>query len=206
MRTMKFAKTDFAYLKWSLVFVVTALILAGAIGSGSYLLLQSAQQQHRIAGSQRAESQGKLARAAQEEQELREKTDLLLMLQNRGYVGTENRLDWIEQLARISRERKLYDFQYEFAPQRLIEPLLIPAGAAAGTHRFLLSAQHFKTQLLHEGDLLAFLDDLRRHVKAYLIVRECHIERIPQNPAERGVSPQLTADCQLDWITLQESK
>lgn len=203
---MKLAKADFAYLRWSLVFVLVALILAGAIGGGGYHLLQSAQQQHRVAGGQRAESQGKLARAAQEEQELREKTERFLALQGRGYVGTENRLDWIEQLARLSGERRLYDFQYEFEPQRLIDPILIPAGAAAGTHRFLLSSQHFKTRLLHEGDLLAFLDDLRRNVKAYLIVRECRIERIPQNPAERGIAAQLTADCRLDWITLQEAK
>jgi hypothetical protein len=203
---MKLAKTELVYLKWSLAFVVLALILAGAIGSGSFYFNQSAQQKNRIASNERTESQAKLARAAQEEQELREKTERFLVLQNKGYVGTENRLDWIEQLARISRERKLYDFQYEFDPQRIVDPILIPAGAAAGTHRFLLSSQRFRTRLLHEGDLLAFLADLRRNVKAYLVIRECQIERIPQDPTERGVAAQLAADCRLDWITLQESK
>jgi hypothetical protein len=60
-------------------------------------------------------------------------------------------------------------------------------------------------KLLHEGDLLAFLADLRRSVKAYLIVRECRLDRIPPNPSDKGLAPQLNVECELEWITLQES-
>lgn len=203
---MTLAKSDLKYLQWSLAGLAATLLIGGIIGGASYYFTQAAQTQHRIATSQRTESQGKLARAAQEEQELREKIGRFLALQERGFVGTENRLDWIEQLARISRERKLHDFQYEFTPQKPIDPILIPANATAGTHRFLVSSQRVAMKILHEGDLLAFLNDLRASVKAYIVIRSCRIDRLPTNPADGGLTPQLAAECQLDWISLQESE
>jgi hypothetical protein len=202
---MTLTKADLIHLKWGLIFVGGAILVAAGIALGTLYQQQTAQQRNRLASEQRTQSQNKLSRASQEEQELRDKAARLTALQNRGYIGKESRLDWIEQLARISREHDLREFQYEFLPQRPAEPLLIPSGAVAGTHRFLASTQVLSAKLLHEGDLLAFLADLRRSVKAYLIVRECRLDRIPPNPSDKGLAPQLNVECELEWITLQES-
>lgn len=203
---MKVAKADLGHLKWSAVFLGIVVLASTGLGTAIYSLTESAQKQHRIVQAQRTESQGKLNRAAQEEVELREKTTRFLELQTQGYVGRENRLDWIEQLARLSHEQKLTDFQYEFMPQKAVEPLLIPTAAVAGTHRFLMTPQRVSAKILHEGDLIAFLEKLRRSVKAYIVVQHCHIERLPQRPTDKpssGIAPQLSADCELGWITLQ---
>ena len=203
---MKVAKADLGYLKWSAAFLGVVVLACAGVGTAIYYLTESAQKQHRIVQAQRTESQGKLNRAAQEEVELREKTARFLELQAQGYVGRENRLDWIEQLARLSHEQKLTDFQYEFMPQKAVDPLLIPSATVAGTHRFLMTPQRLSTKILHEGDLLAFLEKLRRNVKAYIVVQHCHIERLPPRAGDKpaaGIAPQLSAECELNWITLQ---
>lgn len=209
---MMLATPEIKYLRWSLIRLASALLIGASVGGASYYFIQAAEKQNRIAAGQRTDSQGKLARAAQEEKELRAQIGRFIALQERGHVGTENRLDWIEHLARISKERKLHDFQYEFAPQKPVDSLLIPGGGVAGNHRFLVSPQRVSMKLLHEGDLVAFLGDLRTSVKAYIVVRSCKLARLPAssansaNSASNGLAPQLAAECDLDWISLQESR
>ena len=204
---MIFSKADVGYLKWSVVFLVLVALVTVAGVAGLYQLNDSAQKQHRAAQAARMDSQSKLSRAAQEEVELREKGARFLEHQAQGYVGRENRLEWIEQLARLRHEFKLSDFQYEFMPQKAIDPLLIPPSIAAqfGGHRFLMTPQRFSANVLHEGDLFAFMDKLRRSVKAYVIVHHCQMDRLP--PAAGGkvgpAAPLLSATCELHWVTLQ---
>lgn len=54
--------------------------------------------------------------------------------------------------------------------------------------------------LLHEGQLVALLDDLVRHASALVRVRECTLSRAA-TAAPGG--EQLNADCLLDWITFR---
>lgn len=206
---MKIRHANFGYLKWSMAFLVLVVITVGVSGIALYRLIESAQQQYRDAQATYLESRTKLARAAQEEAELRAMGARFLELQAQGHVGRENRLEWIEQLARLRNEYRLSDFQYEFMPQKIIDPLLIPDAAVAqfDGYRFLMTPQRLSVNVLHEGDLFAFLDKLHRSVKARVIVHSCHMERLPPpahakakaNPA----APLLSATCELHWVTLQ---
>ena len=63
-----------------------------------------------------------------------------------------------------------------------------------------------QVELLHEGELLAFLADLRDTVQALIQVRSCAMERIAPSTANRGNNAQLKAECTLEWITLREGK
>ncbi len=59
--------------------------------------------------------------------------------------------------------------------------------------------------LLHEEDLLRLLDDLHRHARPLLRVRECTLERLPRGAAEGSSAhprANLRAECQIDWITI----
>jgi hypothetical protein len=203
---MKLARTDLPHFKWSIILLGAAILIGSAAVAGSFFLRQAAEKQFKIATNQRAESKARLASAAAEELELRDKIGRYHALEQRGFVGAENRLDWIEQLAQISREHHLHEFEYEFEPQRAVDPQVIPGGATAGTHRFLATPQRIKTKLLHEGDLLGFLDELRRRVRAYLVIRECRMNPLPIDPSQRGPAPLLAAECRIDWITLQAPK
>lgn len=203
---MRIHHADWHYLKWSIAFLVLVVITVVLAGMVVYHSISTAQQQHSAVQTAYLESQHQLARVAQEEAELREKSTRFLDLQLQGHVGRENRLEWIEQLARLRQEYRLSDLHYEFMPQREIDPLLVPTAATTpfGGHRFLMTPQRLSANVLHEGELFAFLDTLRRSVKARVVIHHCQMERLPPVEGKASpASPRLSATCELHWVTLQ---
>lgn len=203
-----FSKDDFRRVQWSALALLVLALLGGAVVFGALQLTKAAEADARKVEAERGDIRNKLARARDEEQEIRAKIARYQELVARGYVTEEQRLDWIERIAQIKTARKLLDVQYELLPQKAVDASLLPEGAIGGGHDFMSSPMKLQMQLLHEDDLLGFLADLRARVRALIVVRQCSVERIARGPAatERGVQPQLKADCDLDWITLREKK
>ncbi len=211
---------DLRHIRWNLVLLlVLALIGSGAVYA-SLISIKDAQQVHRQALAKQNEIQGKLANARNEEQELRQKFSRYASLQSRGYIGTERRLDWIEQIRKIKTARKLLDVQYELAPQQMLDnkPLNQDSPAAAGAagnsaagtspgtgniigYDFMVSNMSLQMQLLHEEDLLNFIADLHNSIRTYIRVNKCDVQR----QSFPGSAAQLKADCSIDWITLREN-
>ena len=163
-----------------------------------------AEKENRAAVAKRVEAQNRLARVSQEQQELTEKILLFQNLVKLGYTATEDRLDWIEQLDRLHKVRKIADFQYEFSAQQPVDVGLVPSGAIAGGYEFRSSKQHMTMKVLHEADVWNFINDITTQVRALIVVRSCAIERLPLAAVDRGTGPYLSADCVLEWITLKE--
>ena len=112
-----------------------------------------------------------LVRARNEEQELRDKIIRFEALKQRGIVGTEQRLDWVEIINQIKKEHRIVKFDYEISPQRKADAALIPDGADAGGLSFMASQMKLTLTLLHEGELLQVLDDLRNQAPAWISLR-----------------------------------
>lgn len=202
---MEFSREDFRRISWSLVSLAFFAVLGAAIVAGALLADRLARDDARKVEADRTEIRGKLGRARDEEQEIRTKITRYQELVARGYISPEQRLDWIERIAQIRTARKLIDVQYELAPQKPVDSNLLPDGAVGGGYEFMTSTMRLQMQLLHEDDLLGFLADLRSGVRALLVLRNCNVERLPQGAgSERGVSGQLKAECEIEWITLRE--
>ena len=181
-------------IRWNLLlFLVTTLLGAGMLFYSRSVLID-AQKAHKDATSKRAEVQGKLANARNEEQELLAKYSRYEGIVSRGYIGTERRLDWVEQIRKIKTTRKLLDVIYELEPQLVLD------GSNASGFDFMVSNMRLQMQLLHEEDLLFFLADLRDGMRAYTSVKSCNVVR----QTRPGSAVQLGADCSIDWITLRE--
>lgn len=202
---MNFSANDFVRIRWSLAFLVIAALLAFAMTTTAVKLVEKAQAEQQQLEAQQRSIRARLSRAPEEERELRGKIALFERLQERGIIGQEERLNWVEQIASVKTARRLFDFQYELAPQKPLNDTLLPGGAIAGDYEFMSSAMSLRMPLLHENDLLGFLADLQRTVHAHLLVRECSIERSAQSQ-ERGIAPQLMATCTIDWVTLREKR
>lgn len=202
---MKLNAKDFKRLQWSIAFLVLMALIGGGSLWSVLMLQKSGETNNKRALAARLEIQGKLARARDEEQELRDKIGRFQALRDRGYIGEEKRLDWVETIARIKKARRLSKLDYEFAPQRLADASILPGGASAGGFEIVSSEMKLRLHLLHEGELLDFLAELRKAVQAIIQVRSCVIEPITDR-AIRGNNAQLKADCTLEWVTLKEGK
>jgi hypothetical protein len=202
---MNISTDDFVRIRWGLAFLLLSMLLAFGMTTTAHKLVEKAQLEQKQLEARQREIRTRLSRAPEEERELRDKIALYQQLLERGVIGQEERLNWVEQIARIKAARRLFDFQYEIAPQKALSDSLLPGGAMAGDYELMSSTMNLQMPLLHENDLLGFLADLRRTVHAHLLVRDCTIERMPQT-TERGVAAQLRAVCTIDWITLREKR
>ncbi|MCX7891179.1 MAG: hypothetical protein N2544_02260 [Burkholderiales bacterium] len=184
-------------------------IALGLAAAGAAALYFSQQWLARTAAAEKAlraervAMQEKFARATEEEREIREKLAAYNQLVERGIVGEEQRLDWVDAIAQIKTERKLFEVKYSIEPQRALD---LPGVKGTPDVEFRASRMRLELPLLHEGDLFVFLGDLSRALRSHVLVRSCSIQRIDRAAVDRGLSPRLRADCSLDLVTIRDQR
>ncbi len=201
---------DLKRLQWAIAFLIVMSLVGGGAVWTTEEMKKNSSKAFQEATVARKDIQAKLARAREEQQELTEKLNRFQMLKTRGYIGPERRLDWVEAIARIKAAHRIFKLDYEFTPQRHVDAGILPGGATAGGFEIMSSQMRLQIHLLHEGELLAFISDLRADLRntlqALVLVRSCAIERLAPGSTDRGSKAQLKAECTLEWITLKEGK
>lgn len=200
---MNFTAADFKKLSLPLAMAL-ALAAAGAALIW-YVNLQLVIANARFAAvkNDRAQAKKKLARISEEEREVKERITVYRRLKDLHIIGEERRLDWVDSIQRIRVNRELLDVRYRIEPRKILRS--IPA--KPGTVDFNTSTMKLELALLHEGDLLAFLDDLRDAGNAYVAVRQCTVQRSGSAapPGAPTLTPRLRAECQIDLITVLDA-
>ena len=198
---MENAQTSSAITLKSLGPTLALLLCAilAAAGGSYYVVEQNRQTSLRMkqAQARQVEMRAKLARAHDDEREIREKINRYQDILSQGRTESEHRIDWVEVLRHIKETRRLLGLDYEIAPQRLLDE----KSPVSGGYAFMTSTMKLEMPLLHENDLLGLFADLSQQVRALISVKSCRMERVP--PAT-GQTATLQARCELDWITLQE--
>jgi len=124
------------------------------------------------------------------------------VLINKGFVGEERRIEWVERLREQHKNHKLFGIKYSIKQQEKYTPAF---ATNLGGFTLSRSIMQFELDMLHEGDLLQLTESLSGANAAALILRDCEITRLNEGGA---LSAQLTANlhaqCELDWLTLRE--
>lgn len=180
------------------------------IGTGAALIWfvdrQLAESNVRFAAAKndRTQARERLARISEEEREVKERIEVYRRLRDLRIIGKERRLDWVDAIQRIRTSREMLDVRYVIEPQKVLAS--IPG--KPGKVDFNVSTMKLDLALLHEGDLLGFLDDLRDAGNAYVSVRRCTITRSNtsgQAPGATTLTPRLRAECMIDLITVLDA-
>jgi hypothetical protein len=197
---MKIARDDLKRLRAPLALAVLLIALgaAGLVASESYR--DGAKKARDATRLSRVAAQERVSRVAEEEREIRENLVHYERMRRSGMLGERNRLDWIESIARIKNDRKLFEIKYGIEPQR---PLDYPGIVASGAAEFVVSRMKLDMLLLHEEDLLDFLADLQAAGGAYVSVRRCTVTRIERGSAATALQPRLRAECQVDLVSVR---
>jgi hypothetical protein len=184
-----------AYLRpATLQLLACALLGAAALAAGLKFLAQESRS-NRQAQAELKDVRSRLLRIDNETADLHGNVERYRQIAATGLLGSERRLEWVECIARIKAARRLFEMRYEFSPQKPLD---------ASHDGFMASTMKLHMELLHEDDLVGFLDDLTRAAPALLHVRACSMERLaPGREAGNGAA-QLGAECTIDWITLKE--
>jgi len=197
---MNFTSAELRRLAPAIAILLALLAAGGALVYWTQLQDRAAQRQLAAARTERAQASERLMRIAEEEKEVNDKLAVYRRLKSLHILGEEQRLEWADAMTRIRTSRELLDMRYSVERQK---PLLSVPGKPAYVD-FFASTMKVDIALLHEGDLLNFLRDLRESGNAFYSVKRCQITRTGIAATGASIVPRLRADCEIDLITIMD--
>lgn len=200
---MRLYAADFKRLRWPLLLLVTV----GAAGAaGIYASQQFAREQRvntRNGESKAREARDRVRSVTREKEELLAVYPVYRGLAERGIIGPDRRLDWVETVESLGRKHGLFSVRYRLDAQKPLEaPAAAPARAGFDVN---VSPVSLEITALHEGQLLAFLESLHKEIHGLTLIEHCNVERIGTG-RELRYAPQIKATCDLGWVTLREKE
>lgn len=187
--------------EFALIRTALLTLLAAVIVSVTGVLLSDSKRQD---ASDLAEHSQRLRDAAasryaqvdNEKRDIRNFQRRFVELRQRGLIGDERRLEWLDAIRQTQEQLKLPPLSYEIEPQVAVQ---LDGALDLGEFQLRGSRMHLHMELLHELDLFNFFQALRD--SSYFGVQDCSIKRLGVVAGTPGAS-SLGADCTLNWITL----
>ena len=185
----------------SWVLLVCALAAAAAIVAGSNWYVQRERRENANTERRLQEARSRLESARRERDSLQESSEVFRTLVERGLLQSERRLELVELVNSLHSRHNLFNLEYEVAPQR---PLQISGGRVFNAVDVLASRVKLRARALHEGDVIAFVDELSRSRQGFYPVDRCVMKRL--DAGRDAMQPRIEAECWLEWITLKDKR
>jgi hypothetical protein len=165
-------------------------------------------------------AQDKLTNAAQERKDIETNLPLLRELESAGIFGQEKRLEWVEQLRSIEKRWPGIQIKYDISAQELLQsnqpsPEVNPAigsgqpptGKPEPKLELYSSNMRLSLSLVHEGDALAIIEELKNAQLGHFSVQSCSFKRQPPDTAANNSASAsrraVEAECLLSWISMR---
>ncbi len=158
--------------------------------------LELAQQQNQM-----REARTRLQKSGDEKELIVRYLPNYQYLQSIGFVGDEQRLNWLEGLRLANQQTQLFGVQYQIGSQQAYPYAVELDPGQLTLHE---SVMKLNFQLLHEGDLMSFLTALGKQGAGFFAVNQCKIDRLNTGGSIR-FQPNLRAECDVAWITVRPS-
>lgn len=121
-------------------------------------------------------------------------------LEKVGFVGAEQRINWVDGLRAANRESKLFGVEYQIGQQ---EPYAYATDLGVGDLPIKQAVMKLKMPLLHEGDLMPFFRALAAKSSGVFTMNACTVRRAGASNVESNL-PNLGVECDLAWISVTE--
>lgn len=198
---MKFANSDFQLMRLSLGAISASVVLSVILLYGSEQYAEHTQKDFFAAQKLMHDARNRLTAARQDQENMSAYSAEYGTLEEQDIIGDDHRLDWIEGLEKLRQQNLVVDFRYNIAPQKIYAPQ--PA-IDSGNFNIHYSEMKLQFDLLHEGQLLNFLDALRNQIKGHYQSEGCTLQHIDtvESEATRSAT-HIKAECSGGWITLK---
>jgi hypothetical protein len=193
------SKADWSVLRGPFTVFAVCLIASAAMIAASLHFRQSMEREYQQNHARfRTASQQYLA-VDEEERMIEDFYPEFVRLYRDGLLGKERRLSWLESLRHAGEAIKIPELSYKLEAQREIAPEF---PLTLGTYSLFVSPMNLTLGLLHEGDLLQLLQALDREALGEYSVKSCNLKRRSIELNLNAVEPNISAECQLDWWTV----
>ena len=197
---MKTEHLDWTILRVPAVIFSVTLVLAIAIVSGSYYYMQSMEQEFNRNQSVFRSISSQYLRVDEEEEIIRTYYPDFVELYKEGLLGRERRLDWIETLQTVSETLEIPSLRYEISSQEAV-PGEFPIDT--GRYQIYKSVMEVSMDMLHEGDLIRFIERIDRAAQGFFSVSNCSITRKNMDIDLQSEQANVSAECHLSWYSLR---
>jgi hypothetical protein len=182
-------------ISFALVVVASLAIVyySGSVAESAHRRLQ--QEETRL-----RDARTRIQNAGEEKEMIGRYLAQYRQLEQAGFVGEEQRINWLDALRTANQQANIYGVEYEISAQR---PYTYATELQSGGLLLRESVMRLKLRLLHEEDLPRFLQALARQAGGYFAVDECTLTRNRPGTVDptKGAQANLLAECSLSWLT-----
>jgi hypothetical protein len=194
-------REDLLALRLPLAVFAATLLMAIAVVLFSGAVLDRARETRTQREAQLRDARLRIQNAGEEKQRIVQYAGAYQQLARTGFVGEEQRINWLDSLRMANEEAQLFGVEYDIGAQK---PYSYAAEFDAGKLLLQESVMHLRLRLLHEEDLPRFLRALATRGGGFFTVDECSIRRqgskeIPRTPQ---LQANLAAECDVRWLTI----
>ncbi|MCC6206787.1 MAG: hypothetical protein IT488_01355 [Gammaproteobacteria bacterium] len=197
---MKMRSMEWQYLRGVSHWLLAAVVASGAMVAASAYYLAAQERGYEQLNSERDSARSDYLDAENRDRLIAEYYSRYLTLRQRGMIGAEDRLDWVETVRSSARQLHLPKLQYQIMPR---ETYTLASLAEFSGVTLYASRMKLEMELMHEGDLSSVISSLGRSAPGAMHVESCLIRRLLDDPEANLLSPNLAATCELMLFTIQ---
>jgi hypothetical protein len=120
-------------------------------------------------------------------------------LRAHGLIGPEERINWLEALRTANQQAQMFGAEYQISTQ---QPYPYAQELNAQRLGMAQSVMKLNLRLLHEGELMRFLHLLEKQNVGAFDINQCVLQRTNLGAEPGAAQPNLRAECELAWVTL----
>jgi hypothetical protein len=195
---------DYWRIKWQITAVLASLLVSAGMYLALLSLNDSAELQLRNARAALNRAQTELNDIEQEEARIIANIDSYARIQERSITLQEDRLEMLENFARIRAEHSLFPVQVNIDNQDVIElqPTVEGGDGSTGPVMLRQSRINFELPLLHENDLLRLLASLSA-LPDFLLPESCRLSRRSGEVQQYiYLGQHFQSACTINWFTM----
>jgi hypothetical protein len=198
---MRLSDIDWRLLRGAIILLVISALVAGASLAASHSFTS-----RQYSALQRERSTFIAARSQyhaldEEEHIIATYLPRYLALEEAGIIGREQRLDWIDVLREAGRAARVQSLSYVLNAQQRFEPGM---ELSIGDYAVFVSSMRLDIGLLHEGDLLEFLDRLRSQMPGLFGVNGCRMLRTDRTLRLAADAVNIEVRCLVNFYTIRQ--
>lgn len=197
---MSFNRHDWARLRKPLLVFGLVLVVVGMLAYYSSEYHDRQQTQRNMQQQALNEARQKYLSSGQERDTIIRYLPVYQQLIRDGFIGEEQRIEWLEKLRQLHIQHKLFSIEYHIDQQEKVTPTYLPS---TGQFSLYSSSMRLKMSLLHEGDILKLLNGLEEQTVPF-IIKECELLRpVGAKVNSKLLVANIESSCLIDWYTLR---
>ena len=196
---MQLTSKDFGAMRMPMLALALAIGASFAMMAFSSNQRSQSEKQYRDQLTTLQEARARYQRSGEERETVMHYLKAYRQLEKIGFVGTEQRLNWVESLRAANAQAGLLGVDYQLTAQ---EPFPYVAKDNPAGDRVKHSRMRLSFGILHEGDLMRLFRALSAQQPGLFALNSCSLDRAGRQGAPVPRQANLTVECELSWVTI----